>query len=223
MEEKGYRIVTMTERDTPEALAFLRKFFFHDEPLNICVGLLDEPGSTCKELEDYCANSVPEGVSLMVLSDSDEIVAVSINGILTRESNKKSEMIEEVNGCKNQKFKKILNLLTTVNIESDVFGRFPDINSLVEIRVLSVDDAHRGKGIAKALINRTRLLAKEKGYDVLKVDCTSHFSALAVASLGGYECIYILKYSDHLDEDGKPVFVPDPPHSCVKTYISRLK
>nr|QEO33344.1 arylalkylamine-N-acetyltransferase [Platymeris biguttatus] len=223
MEDKGYRIVTMTERDTNDAIMFLRKFFFHDEPLNVCVGLLDEPGSTCQELEDYCSISIPDGLSLKAVSPTDEIIAVCINGSLTRENNKVDAMIEEVNSCKNQKFKKILNLITSVNIQSDIFGQFPKINSMAEVRVLSVDDAYRGKGIAKACIERTRVLAKEKGYDLLKLDCTSHYSALAVSSLGGYSCVYTLNYSDHVDEDGKPVFVPELPHSCVKTFVCSLK
>ncbi|XP_073981173.1 arylalkylamine N-acetyltransferase 1-like isoform X2 [Rhodnius prolixus] len=222
MGDKVYKLVTVTEKDTKDVIAFLRKFFFHDEPLNICVGLLDEPGSTCQELEDYCANSIKEGLSLMAVTPANEIAGVCINGAKRRENEEISAMTDEVNACKNLKFKKILNLLTTVNIQSDIFGKFPNITSLVEVRVLSVDDAYRGKGIAKACINKTKEMAKEQGYDLIKLDCTSHFSALAVASLGGYNCVYKLNYSDYLDEDGKPIFVPEPPHSCVKTYVCGL-
>lgn len=92
----------------------------------------------------------------MAVTPANEIAGVCINGAKRRENEEISAMTDEVNACKNLKFKKILNLLTTVNIQSDIFGKFPNITSLVEVRVLSVDDAYRGKGIAKACINKTK-------------------------------------------------------------------
>ncbi|XP_014242794.1 dopamine N-acetyltransferase-like isoform X2 [Cimex lectularius] len=222
MEGKGYRLEPITTRDSSQVIQFLRKFFFKDEPLNICVGLLDEPGSTCIELETYCLDSIPDGVSLMAVSPDNEMLGVCINGVLRREENDKSnDKEDDLQNCTNQKFKKILNLLTTVGKDSDVFGQFPEIDSCVEIRVVSVDDACRGQGIAKAFFDQTKKVAKEQGYPLVKVDCTSHYSAMAVSRLG-FHCIYTLNYSDHLDEEGKPVFVPEPPHACVKTYVMHV-
>lgn len=63
VEAVGYDIVRISVQDSERVLDFLKKFFFRDEPLNICVGLLDEPGSTCAELESYCMNTIPEGSS----------------------------------------------------------------------------------------------------------------------------------------------------------------
>lgn len=62
-------------------------------------------------------------------------------------------------------------------------------------------------------------MAKEDGIRMVRVDCTSHFSALAVSRLG-FHCIYTLNYSDHLNNAGEPVFEPPPPHTCVKTYVA---
>ncbi|CAB0019408.1 unnamed protein product [Nesidiocoris tenuis] len=59
-EKRGYKIVPMTVEDTERVIDFLWTYFYHDEPLNIAVGLLDEPGSKADELEDYCRGSIPE-------------------------------------------------------------------------------------------------------------------------------------------------------------------
>lgn len=56
-----YTIVPITKDDSEKVVYFLRKFFFRDEPLNVTVGLLDEPNTTCPELEEYCTNCIPDG------------------------------------------------------------------------------------------------------------------------------------------------------------------
>jgi arylalkylamine N-acetyltransferase len=62
------------------------------------------------------------------------------------------------------------------------------------------------------------MLAQELGIPLVRVDCTSHFSAKAVARLG-FHCVYTLSYSDYLNPEGEPVFVPELPHTCVKTFV----
>jgi len=215
-----YSIVPVSNRDGDRIVDFLRRFFFRDEPLNVCVGLLDGPQDTCPELEQYCIDSIPDGVSLMAVSPNGNILGVCINGILSREQDncEKEDSKNEADECSNPKFRKILKLLKNVYQESNVFGQFPEVDKLLDIRVASVDDACRGHGIAKALFDRTKLLAQELGIPLVRVDCTSHFSAKAVARLG-FHCVYTLSYSEYLDSEGEPVFVPELPHTCVKTFV----
>lgn len=211
-----YSIVQITNRDGDRIIDFLRQFFFRDEPLNVAVGLLDE-SETCPELEEYCISSIPDGVSLMAISPTGKILGVCLNGIMRREDSM-NDSNDNSKDCPNPKFKKILDLLTTVGRESDIFKQFPDVDKVIDIRIVSVDDSCRGQGIAKALLDKTKVLAKDLGYPMVRVDCTSHFSAKAVARLG-FQCVYTLPYSEHLSKDGEPVFTPEPPHTCVKTYV----
>ena len=55
---------------------------------------------------------------------------------------------------------------------------------------------------------------------MVKIDCSSHISALAAKRLG-FEKIHVLKYSDY-KEGGKQVFNPPPPHYAVQVYIYKL-
>jgi GNAT superfamily N-acetyltransferase len=58
--------------------------------------------------------------------------------------------------CPNPKFRKILKFLAFVDRRADVFGKFPEISKLLEINMVAVADNWRGKGIATALLDRTR-------------------------------------------------------------------
>lgn len=216
-EKKGYRIVPMTTQDTTKVITFLRSYFFLDEPLNIAVGLLDEPGSVCHELEQYCKESITDGVSLMAFSPSDELIGVSICGIMRRSEGEVKD--EALNECRNKKFERILRLLTRANTDCDMFSRYPGVDEILEIRIVSVSEKARGQGIAKAFfLEGAKATAKEKGIPLIKVDCSSHFSGLIAAKLG-FECIYQLNYSDFVDEDGNPYLEPPNPHRTLKTYI----
>lgn len=91
----------------------------------------------------------------MAVSPNGNLLGVCINGILRRDD---KDDDEGKTGCSNPRFLKILNLLTTVNKESNVFKQFPEVDTILDIRVASVDDACRGHGIAKALFDRAKLV-----------------------------------------------------------------
>lgn len=56
--------------------------------------------------------------------------------------------------CRNPKFKKILKLLHHVDQNVNSEENFRGLNVL-EIKIISVDSDWRGKGVAKALLERT--------------------------------------------------------------------
>jgi predicted GNAT family acetyltransferase len=108
------------------------------------------------------------GLSLMALSATGKVVGVSLNG--SHEPGHLEEMQENADNCPNPRFRKILQLLVAVERGSDVFSKFPDVDRLVEVRILSVDTAVRGRGIAKALLEKSRS-AKGKVYLNLLPSC----------------------------------------------------
>lgn len=127
---------------------------------------------------------------------------------------------EYITTCENPKFKKILRLLRYVDQNVNRYGHFQGLNVL-EIRILSVDSNWRGKGIAKTLVEKAIEIGKENGFHMVRVDCSSFFSAKLCARLG-FEQIYELKYTDYVDEDGNPVFCPAFPHTSVMSYIKKI-
>uniref|UniRef100_A0A1B6EAE7 aralkylamine N-acetyltransferase n=1 Tax=Clastoptera arizonana TaxID=38151 RepID=A0A1B6EAE7_9HEMI len=214
-----YSIVPITNRDADRVVDFLRRFFFRDEPLNVAIDLIEDANSRCVELEEYCLTSVDEGVSIMAVSETGKILGVCLNGILSREEQEAENENEVEPSVGNPKFKKILTLLYRVGRESNVFKQFSDVDKVIDIKIASVDTSCRGQGIAKALFDRTKKMAKDLDIPMVRVDCTSAYSAKAVARLG-FDCVYTLSYSDHLEPStGEPVFRPEAPHTCVKTFV----
>ncbi|KAH0944768.1 hypothetical protein HN011_009652 [Eciton burchellii] len=214
-----YHMEIIDKDDKLRVLKFLRRFFFRDEPLNQCIQLIPEgEDSTCEELEDYCSNaSFENNLSLMAISASGTIVGVSLNGKMGPPP---PEEAEYVHSCKNAKFKKILKLLHHIDKNVNTGERFRDLNVL-ELRIISVNTNWRGKGIGKALIEKSMEIAKAQGFNYMRVDCTSLFSGKLCARIG-FNAIYELDYKDYVDEDGKQIFSPALPHTTAVTYTKKL-
>lgn len=61
---------------------------------------------------------------------------------------------EYITTCENPKFKKILKLLHSVDKNVNRNGNFRGLN-ILEIRIISVDTNWRGKGVGKALVEKS--------------------------------------------------------------------
>lgn len=148
-----YQVRAITENDTEPLLNFLRQFFFKDEPLNVAVKLIEFKDSTCIELEEYSLKSIKDGTSLMAITDSGNIIGVCLNGKIL-----KDEPEEDEEECPNPKFGKIVKLLNYAGNEGSkiIAQRYPDVEKTMFVKILSVDGAWRGKGIAKELMDKTR-------------------------------------------------------------------
>ncbi|XP_026479722.1 dopamine N-acetyltransferase-like [Ctenocephalides felis] len=203
---EAYSIQPLTVEHHERALEHLRKYFFRDEPLNVNMGLLSKEDDRCIELEEYALTSMKKGVSLMANCVTEREDAATIS--------------DPSKDCANPKFAKILALLHHVSQEANVFGQFPDVQRVLNISILSVDSNWRGRGIARALTDATAEYAKDHAVQMLRVDCTSHFTALISERLG-FHSIYSLPYAQYI-KDGKPVFNPPPPHLEIKVFVHRV-
>ncbi|KAK7789710.1 hypothetical protein R5R35_012310 [Gryllus longicercus] len=221
MAGRDFELVFLRQEDAPRLLAFLKRFFFRDEPLNVAVQLLgprhDQP---CVPLEEYCAEALQEPLSIAAVAPgSGELLGVCLNG--SNAPGHADEARARAAACPHPRFRKILRLLAEVEAQADLFARFPGLQRLLEVRVLSVDGACRGLGIGTALLRRTRELAAEHGFPLVRCDCTSAFSARAVDRLGFYP-VCTLPYDSYLGDDGRPVFQPEPPHTQVSCYVYKV-
>ncbi|XP_021942254.1 dopamine N-acetyltransferase-like isoform X2 [Zootermopsis nevadensis] len=204
------KIRRTTASDYEGILQLMRCSFLRDEPLHVAVGLTDEDGA-CLEMEKFCLETLAD------VAPGGEVVGACLNGC--HEPGHVGQMEAEAESCPNPKLKKILRFLATLERRADVFGKFPEVDKLLEIRTIAVDGAWRGRGVATALMERTRQIAPELGFALIKVDCTSEFSALAMMKLDAH-CVFSMKYADYCAPNSdEPVFEPEPPHTGVKTFI----
>jgi len=57
---------------------------------------------------------------------------------------------------------------------------------------------------------------------MVRVECSSHFSASAAEKLG-FQCIYSLYYEEYKNEKGEVIFNPLPPHKQFKVYVTPIE
>ncbi|KAF5294536.1 hypothetical protein FQR65_LT10728 [Abscondita terminalis] len=211
-----YEIRVITEADSDAIVLHLRKFFFKDEPLNIAVELTNSENSCCEELENYSLKIVNEGTSLMAITSSNHIIGVCLNATI----NKDETDDEQKSKCpKFDTVKKFLNYSGNEGTKA-IAEQFPDVDKVMFVKIVSTDSAWRGKGIAKGLLDRSRRICEQLGYGLIRVDCSSYYSAKAVARLG-FQCVYKLKYEDYKEND-KPVFKTEHPHATFSVYVHRI-
>lgn len=214
-----YRVATPADHDA--IVDFARRFFFVDEPLTIAIRLM-EGGGRCTELEDYCTESLAEGNSLVVENEDGELVGMTLNALKRRKEGPcEPEVLPPPEGLPNTKFRNIVRLLDEADVQADVFGRFPDVDGFVDIKILSVHPDQRGKGIAKRLIDQSRELARAQGVPMVRCVCTSFYTRKAVARLG-FEHVHTMPYKSFVDDQGRVVFNTEHPHDNVETYVVRV-
>jgi len=64
------------------------------------------------------------------------------------------------------KFRKIFDLLYGVNRSLDLFTQH-GVDKIFECRILSVDKRFRGRGLARELLRRSEITARQSGFKVL--------------------------------------------------------
>lgn len=93
----------------------------------------------------------------------------------------------------------------------------------VELRILSVASNWRKRGIANQLAQESIRLARQQGFEAMKVCCTSEFTAKLVRSLGFQE-IYKMAYNDYSVITGKDIVMEAcPPHFYIYYYVMYLQ
>lgn len=81
----GFCLKTIREDDKDDVLAFLNKFFFLDEPLNVSLKMLDGPNDRCLELEHFCLKSLYQHVSVMAVNDKSEIIGLMLGEVVHKD------------------------------------------------------------------------------------------------------------------------------------------
>ncbi|CAG9826746.1 unnamed protein product [Diabrotica balteata] len=207
--------IRLARADEEEAVRdHLRAFFYKQEPCCESVGVVTEDRLICHDLESFTLQDFNNGLNL-IAEHNGRIVGVCINALL-----EKDKFEFEEYPVTDERFVKVLRMLEYAEREVDLFKRYPDVNKILSIFVLSVDASLRGKGIAKKLSNKAKELAKEHGAQIMFMECTSFFSAAVAKSLG-YELIWSLDYENYKVND-EVVLKPAHPHKALQLFVYKL-
>ncbi|PNF37492.1 hypothetical protein B7P43_G14566 [Cryptotermes secundus] len=210
-----FEIVRACEDDCETMCLFLRENYYPFEPINIAMGL-DSGHSIANEA--HLLDFVKEGTSLLAVATTPQktLLGVCINGEIFSDEN----MIEIVSNCTCERYAKFLQFIETVDRCSEFWNRVA-VERALSSEALAVLGSVRGQGVGKALLEKTLQVAKDDGFPLLRVDCSSYYSA-KLAEQMGLECIYSLPYSEYKNEDGCQIFDPPSPHVEYKLFIHKF-
>ena len=97
------------------------------------------------------------GISFMAVSaDTGELMGASLNCIVGRDNEIKN--YGDDNNDKSSKFNDIMVFLDKAGRDINVFGQFPNIDRIMELKIIAVHEAYRGQGVCKALIDKSKYI-----------------------------------------------------------------
>ncbi|XP_058803826.1 uncharacterized protein LOC131671440 [Phymastichus coffea] len=206
------RCVPVPPERHQELIEHLRQSFFADEPLNRAVGLCRR-GEPHPELERHCLQTLGQSLSCMVVDAQHKIAGAALNGLIRR--GEREECERRLGELRDDNFKRIFELLYRLNDRVDLFEE-NGVEELFEVRILSVDEAHRGRGLAQLLLDGSLGTASSRGFKVVKADATGVFSQ-RVFLKRGFEVRTEIAYSEV-----EARLRPGPPHQALKLMVKLL-
>lgn len=90
----------------------------------------------------------------MAVSQTGDIMGIILNTMMKRDEEENDD--EDEANIKNLRFNDIVVLLDKIKREADVFGQYPRVDRIMEIKIVAVNEAYRGQGVCKALIDKTK-------------------------------------------------------------------
>lgn len=165
--------------------------FFLEEPLNNALKF-EIPREPLPWIEHVVDQALKERCSFVAIdenSNSNEVVAVIINGIRRR------QQIEENFPIDSEKLKFIFSITNDVLSKVNMFDRF-QTDRLFEIEIINVGSDQRGQNLSSALINHSIEHAQQLGIRAAFVLCTSFFSRRAFQRQA-FQTINEIPYSNY--------------------------
>lgn len=234
------KFVTISPDRFADVLVHLRQTFFVDEPLNKSVQIAGADADH-EQLERHCMHTMEEGLSMMAISEEDDkvniskkrrhkteceidihllphnlqIAGVCLNGIVRPGDIEKglTQLPDTPDG-------RIFRLLYEENLKLGLFQRYHTAE-IFELRIMSVDGAYRGQGVAQQLLMHSQKLAAVAGHTVLKGEATGLFSQKILLS-DQFVAVNEVLYASKVNADGTPMFPVQAPHESLKIMIKVL-
>ncbi|KAK6634032.1 hypothetical protein RUM44_004639 [Polyplax serrata] len=224
-----------------DVIQHLRYNFFADEPLNKSLHLC-KPGQPHDELEEFSLSVLNQGDSFLgILESTGEVSSGSFNFTKKKPSGTDSECFGHtrlyylqvvgvvLNGIKAErctklyndpKLQKIFDFLGAVDEDVEALNNY-NVNSILELKILSVDMKFRGRGIAGRLYEITENFARKKGFQLMRADATALFSQ-RVFEKYGFTTLKEVSYNEYPSKEA-PLFTVEPPHKSFKLMVKQLK
>lgn len=214
---KSYYITVKAMReDYSPVLKMMHDAFYPDEPTCLCMGIKPNPVMDERVLKDLA-----EGMSLLAKHKYDgNIVAACVNCSLYPWDPDQTEKL--ANSCRCPKLKSLLQFYAHITRKPNLW-KCHGVEKIFEMAYVFVKPEHRKQGISFRLMEESKKLATDKGFQIIRCDATNFITARLCEKLG-MTLIDEIPYATYVGQDSEPILQPPPPHESVKIYIdNKLK
>ncbi|KAG7204722.1 hypothetical protein KM043_005136 [Ampulex compressa] len=211
-----YKMRVALPPDYDRVLCFMNEAYYRHEPTMINLGLRGtEPSGALREIMH---ENVSEGMTIIAEDPQDRILGAAVNTGSCPWDPQRS--VEFGRRCEEGPARDAIEFLAYVSSKPNVWERFC-VLKVFECNNLAVAEEFRGRGIARRLLEESWCMARDCGYRLFRIDCTSRYTA-RIAEGFGWEKICTVPYCRYV-RNGELVFKHiKEPHTEVNTYVDRL-
>lgn len=210
-----YRIRVAMANEYEHIVDFMRETFLKTEPSIINIGL---SGKNAPLLLHQVCLGLRQGISLVAVHKSGKLAGVAINTDTSREELKPLCYYSTRHPGPEAD---ILDFYLKVYHETDLWRAY-GVKNIFECANVAVHPDHSGQGLGRALVLESWLLARDLAYRLLRIDCSSVYTAKIAEKLG-WKLAYKIPFADYKADGCNPVFrhVCEP-HTELKVYVDRV-
>ncbi|XP_024946833.1 uncharacterized protein LOC107273707 [Cephus cinctus] len=181
-------------KDYENVMNLMCESYFKYEPSIVNIGL---SGRAPASLMHFVQEHLREGMTLVARGQDNCIVGAAINvGSCPWDPER---AISFANCCECGPAKDLIKFYAYVTMQPRLWERFC-VLKIFECCYVTVHPDYQGQGLGKRLIQESWYLARDCGYSLFRIDCTSRYTA-KIAENFGWECVYKLPYRRYIEAD----------------------
>ncbi|KAL9704022.1 hypothetical protein quinque_007540 [Culex quinquefasciatus] len=205
-------------QDDPHIMHFIREHFYCQEPLLKSLKVTKSMANPC--LESRLCDHLKDGFTMIAVENKDNrIVGVAVN---QRNCVWDGDLLKhKADSVKCDSLRKLFYIWSIVSTEPKLHEKY-NTDCIFEIAILATAREAQGQGIGYQLTVHSLNLARDLGFEVARMDCTSEYSS-RLAQRAGMECIWSVPYKHLVDNAKKPVVKPEVPHTHIRVHATQLK
>lgn len=91
---------------------------------------------------------------MAVSTKTGEMMGATLNSTVCRGD--KIKQYSDKNNARSIKYNELMIFLDKAGRATDFFGQYPNIDRIMKLEIITVNEAYRGQGVCKALVNKSK-------------------------------------------------------------------
>jgi len=93
---------------------------------------------------------------MAVSTETGEMMGATLNSTVCRGG--KIKQYSDKNNDRSIKYNELMIFLDKAGRDTDLFRQYPNIDRIMKLEIITVNEAYRGQGVCKALVNKSKYI-----------------------------------------------------------------